>query len=140
MTVSFRKVTKNDWDYILILRNNESFQLNFYEQHKISKQEHYDYLEKQENNPHFFNWIICSNNEDVGYVRILDNDVSIIIDEKYHGQGIGENAINILENEAKLLGLKKLVGKMMIDNKASEKIFLKNNFKLKMLWYEKNLE
>ena len=140
MSVSFRKVTKNDWDYILILRNNNSFQLNFYEQHKIPKQEHYDYLEKQVNNYNFFNWIICSNNEDVGYVRILDNDVSIMIDEKYHGQGIGEKAISLLESEAKLLGLKKLVGKMMIDNKASEKIFLKNNFKLKMFWYEKSLE
>ncbi len=66
--------------------------------------------------------------------------MSIILDDKYHGQGIGTSAINLLEHEAKLLGIKKLVGKMMIDNKKSEKIFLNNNFKLKMYWYEKNLD
>ena len=140
MTVSLRKVQEKDWDYILELRNKDKFRLNFYEQHTISKQEHYDYLQKQQKNPNFFNWIICFDNEIVGYVRILDNDVSIILDDQYHGQGIGTSAINLLENEAKLLGIKKLVGKMMIDNKKSEKIFKNNDFELKMYWYEKILD
>ena len=140
LKISFRKVQEKDWDYILRLRNKDKFRLNFYDQHQISKQEHYDYLQKQQKNPNFFNWIICLDNENVGYVRILDNDVSIILDDKYHGQGIGTRAINLLEHEAKLLGIKKLVGKIMIDNKKSKKMLLNNNFKLKMYWYEKNLD
>lgn len=79
-------------------------------------------------------------NKDVGYVRIQDNDVSIIIDPKYHKKGIGSNALNLLEKEAKKLGIKKLVGRIMIQNKQSEQIFRKNNYKLKMYWYEKNIE
>ena len=96
-------------------------------------------MQKQQTNSDFFNWIICSDRENVGYIRILNSDVSIILDEKYHGKGIGTKAIKLLEKEAKALGIKKLVGKMMIENKKSEKIFLNNDFKLKMYWYEKRI-
>ena len=139
MTVYFREVEEADWNYILKLRNDERFRPNFYEQHTILDVEHFEYLKKQQNNPNFFNWIICSNDNDVGYIRILDNDVSIILDDKFHNNGIGTESIRILEEKARSLGLKKLVGKMMIENKKSEKIFLNNDFKLKMFWYEKNL-
>lgn len=140
MVVNFREVEEKDWDYVLKLRNKDEFRINFYEQHTISKIEHYEYLKKQLTNPNFFNWIICFNNNDVGYVRILKNDVSIILDGKYHGKGIGTQAIGILEDKAKSLGIKKLIGKMMINNNKSEKIFQNNNFELKMYWYEKILD
>ena len=140
MKISLRTVNRDDWDYILSLRNEDEFRPNFYEQHVISKKEHYDYLEKQLENPLFFNWIICNDSQDVGYVRILDSDVSIIIDKKSQAMSIGTTAIRLLESKAKSLGIKKLVGRMMVENTKSEKIFRKNNFKLKMYWYEKNLD
>ena len=139
MKVTLRKVLKKDWDYILKLRNEPNFSKFFYNQKKISKKEHYNYLEKQKKNSGFVNWIISYGKKDVGYVRILDEDVSIMIDQKFHSKGIGVNALKILEENAKNLSIKKLIGKMMIDNKSSQKIFLKNNFKLKMYWYEKQL-
>jgi len=138
-TVTLRPVAKLDWDFILSLRNKKKFRSNFYEKHHISKKEHYNYLTKQKKNPSFFNWIICYDEQDVGYIRILDNDIGIIIDSKYQQKGIGTMAIKLLEKKAKSLGIKKLVGKIMIENKKSEKIFIKNNFKLKMLWYEKEI-
>jgi RimJ/RimL family protein N-acetyltransferase len=139
MQISLRKVKKKDWDYILKLRNTKEFRKNFYAQHTISKKEHYAYLKKQQVNPNFSNWIICYNGIDVGYVRILDNDISIIVEKKYHGKGIGGKAIELVEDEAKSLGRKKLVGRVMIHNKKSQKIFLKNKYKLKMYWYEKEI-
>jgi len=138
--VSLRKVLKKDLDYILNLRNNEQFRSYFYSQHNISKKEHYQFLMKQDNNPNFFNWIICYKSKDVGYVRILDNDVSIMIDEKFQRKGIGSQALSLLEDEAKEHGIGKLIGKIMIHNEKSEKIFLKNGYKLKMLWYEKDIK
>lgn len=140
MKLSLRKVLKKDWDYILELRNNKKFKKNFYEQHEISKKEHYEYLKKQLNNANFFNWIICYGEKNVGYIRILDYDVGIIIDENYQKKGFGREALELLEIESKKIGLKKLVGKIMIDNITSKKIFEKNDFKLKMFWYEKNIE
>ena len=62
-----------------------------------------------------------------------------MIKQNYHGKGIGVAAIKLLENEAKKIGIKYLIGKMMIHNKKSQKIFLKNGFKLKMYWYEKEI-
>jgi len=75
----------------------------------------------------------------IGYIRVLDNDVSIMIEKKYHGKGLGTIALTFLEKEAKKLGMKKLVGRVMIDNEKSKKIFLNNEYDLKMYWYEKKL-
>lgn len=139
MSVSLRKVRKKDWNYILSLRNDENYRSFFYEQHIISKKEHQEYLKKQETNPNFVNWIITYKNNDVGYVRILESDISIIIEEKFFGKGIGTQAIKLIEFQAKKMGLKKLIGKVMIHNEKSKKIFENNNFKLKMYWFEKEL-
>jgi len=129
-----------DWDFILSLRNDDKFRPYFYDQHIISKNEHYEYLTKQLTNKNFNNWIITYNSKDVGYIRILNNDVSIMILKKFHNKSIGTNALRLLENKAKDLGIKKLIGRIMIDNKKSENIFKKNNYKLKIFWYEKSLD
>jgi len=140
MNITLRKVQTKDWDYILNLRNDLQFRSFFYNQETISKEEHYNYLKKQNSNPNFFNWIICLDDKDVGYIRILDHDIGIIISSENQKKGIGDKVLKLIEIEARNLGLKKLIGKIMIHNKSSEKIFLKNNYQLKMFWYEKNLE
>jgi len=139
LKVSLRKVLRSDWDYILKLRNVSKFRTFFYDQHTITKKEHYKYLQQQKNNKHFFNWIICYGNTNAGYLRVLDNDVSIIIDAKYQNKGIGSKALRLLENEAKKLGIKKLIGRVMIHNKKSARIFERNGYKLIMYWYEKKI-
>lgn len=135
--ISLRYVERKDWDFILSLRNNEETRDNFYTKNEIKKQDHYKYLKKQEKNPSFFHWIISYGNFDAGYVRILDNDVSIMVDNKFQNKGIGTFALNLVEKEAKLLGIKKLVGRVMVHNNQSKKIFEKNNYKLLMYWLEK---
>lgn len=139
LKVSLRQVTKKDWDFILQIRNSPDFRKWFYDQHIITKKEHYRYLQKQMRNPNFLNWIICYGENDAGYVRILDNDVSIMISKEYNSKGIGTKALRLVEREAKKIGLKKLVGKMMIHNIASRRIFIKNRYRLLMYWYEKQL-
>ena len=139
MEVTLRKVLKKDWDFILKLRNKKEFRVFFYNKHTIRKKEHYDYLQKQKSNSHFFNWIICYGTKDVGYLRVLDNDVGIIIDSKYQKKGIGAKALQILDKEAKKLGIKKLVGRVMINNDSSKNIFVKNNYNLLMYWFEKDI-
>ena len=51
VSIKLRKVFKKDWDFILQLRNSDEFKNNFYNQEVILKNEHYNYLEKQKNNP-----------------------------------------------------------------------------------------
>ena len=139
MNIKLRIVIEEDLDYILNLRNDPEFRQFFYEQHEITKPEHYAYHDKQNSNPNFHNWIIYSDNQNVGYVRILDGDISIIIDKKFHNTGIGTKTLQLLEIEAKKLGIKKLIARVIISNEQSKKIFEKNNYKLKIYWLEKEL-
>ena len=138
MDISLRYVTRNDWDMILSLRNE--FYEFFYEQKKpLEQNEHYEYMEKQLSNPKFHQWIIMSSNEDVGYARILNNDIGIMVNKKFQNKGIASEALQLVENEAKKLGIKKLIALVKVNNESSKKIFLKNDYVLKMHWLEKQL-
>lgn len=139
MKITLRDVKKSDWDYILKLRNEKSYRKNFVHQHTITLEEHTNFLNKQEKNLGFFNQIICYNNKDVGYIRILDNDVGIIIEKQFQNKGIGVKALLLIESKAKDLGIKKLVARIFIQNETSKKIFEDNKYELKMYWYEKNI-
>ena len=139
MTIQLTKVEKKDWDIILELRNE--FYPNFYKQEKpIPKMEHYQYMEKQELNPKFHQWMIEDNNNIAGYVRIHDNDIGIIVKKEFQNKGIASEAIKLTEKKARELGITKLVSLIKVENEGSKKIFMKNKYKLKMFWLEKNIQ
>ena len=96
-------------------------------------------MTKQNSNPNFHHWIIYLDKKVVGYVRILDYDIGIIVDQKFGNKGIATKGLQLVEIEAKKLGIKKLVAMIDIENKSSIKIFEKNNYKFKMYLYEKIL-
>jgi RimJ/RimL family protein N-acetyltransferase len=139
MNITLSSVTKDNWDLIYDIRINKQYRKNFYSQQDFSKDYHYSYLEDKEKVATFFHWMILQNNKAVGYIRILDNDISIMIHPKYIGKGIGSQALVLVEKEAKKIGLQKLIGRVMIENKSSKKIFEKNNYALKMFWFEKDI-
>jgi len=140
MDIKLRKCTKDDWDFILQLRN-EFYKNSFYKQNKLlSKNEHYNYMETQSKNPGFHQWISLLDDNIVGYIRILDSDVNIMVSKEFHGKGIGVIMLKLLEIEAKKLNIKKLIGIVRTDNYSSKKIFEKNDYELKMHWFEKHFD
>ena len=139
MNVILKSVDKKDWDFIYDLRTNENYKNNFYTQQSFSKDEHYSYLSKQEQSSNFFHWMIVAEDQNIGYIRILDNDISIMIDKKYQNIGIGSQALALVEKEAKKFGIRKLVGRVMTHNESSKKIFEKNGYNLIMYWLEKDI-
>ena len=139
MEIKLREVCKEDWDYILQLRNS-FFKDDFLEQQKVlTKKEHYEYMEKQKSNTNFYQWISSDEEKNVGYIRLLEDDVSIIVDQKLQNKGIGTIMLALMEKEAKKIGLKKIKALVRKNNFSSEKIFLKNNYKLKILMFEKEI-
>jgi len=139
MEIKLREVCKEDWDYILQLRNS-FFKDDFLEQQKVlTKKEHYEYMEKQKSNTNFYQWISSDEEKNVGYIRLLEDDVSIIVDQKFQNKGIGTIMLALMEKEAKKIGLKKIKALVRKNNFSSEKIFLKNNYKLKILMFEKEI-
>ena len=138
MGIQLRDVTKVDWDFILELRNND-FQY-FYEQNApISKNSHYKYMENHVNDSNFHQWIISLDGNDAGYVRILNEDVGIMIKKELQGKGIASKALELLEREAVSLGIRKLVALVHPENLNSERIFKKNGYNLKLYRLEKDL-
>ena len=62
-----------------------------------------------------------------------------MINSDFRGKGLGTSALKLLEIEAKKVGIKKLIGRVRIQNEESKKIFEDNKYKLLMYWYEKNI-
>jgi RimJ/RimL family protein N-acetyltransferase len=139
MEISLRDISNSDWDYILGLRN-ENFKNSFYKQKEpIQKQDHYEYMEKQLSNPDFNHWIATDGKKDLGYIRILNQDISILVQKKFQTKGIGTTMIKLIEEKAISLDIKKLKAVVLPENEKSKKIFLKNNYQQKMNTFEKVL-
>ena len=83
--------------------------------------------------------IQSKNPSPIGYIRILDQDVNIMVEKKFQTKGIGTVMLNLVEKEARGLGIKKLKAKVLIGNDSSKKIFEKNNYKLKIYLFEKEI-
>lgn len=139
MDVNLIPASEINWDFILSLRND--FYNNFYQQTRpLTKLEHYEYLKQQKHNPKFHHWMISFNDEIVGYVRLLDFDVGIMLKKDFQNKGIASYGLKLVEKEAKLLGMSKLLAKIHVDNISSRKIFEKNNYKIKFYLLEKDLK
>ena len=139
MKIELREVEKKDWNYVLKLRN-EFYEYSFYEQNEpILKDDHYKYMNKQETNPNFHQWVAFDGKNDVGYIRILDQDINIMVEKEFQSKGIGTIMLNLVEKKALSLGIKKLKAIVIAGNESSKKIFIKNNFKLILRSFEKEI-
>ena len=96
-------------------------------------------MKKQDSNPNFHQWITTDGNNDLGYIRILDQDISIMVENKFQTKGIGTTMLNLIEDKALSLGIKKLNAMVLVGNESSKNFFIKNNYKLKMCLFEKIL-
>ena len=136
MAISLKKAIQSDWNFLMELRNSD-FQY-FYEQNEpISRENHYKYLENHTSKSDFYHWIILSDEKSVGYIRILNQDVGIMIQKEYQNKGFASIALELLEKEAKNLRIKKLIALIHPKNIGSEKIFENNGYNLKLLQLEK---
>jgi len=139
MKIMLREVTEKDWDYILNLRN-QFYAGSFYKQRKpLESNEHYEYMKKQKSNPNFHQWITTIGKNDAGYIRILDQDINIMVEKRFQTKGIGTIMLKLVEQNALKIGIKKLKAIVLADNESAKKLFVKNNYKLKLYSFEKEL-
>ena len=140
MDIHLRSCTKDDWNVILNLRN-QFYSGSFFTQDKpLTKAEHYQYMNKQSTNSDFHQWIAMKNDVIVGYIRILDLEINILVVKEYQNKGIGTQMLQLLEVEAKKLKIEKIRGTVREDNIASKQLFEKNNYVLKSYLFEKSLK
>ena len=137
--LQLREILEKDWKFILELRNQNYKNSFLKQQEPIEINEHNEYMNKQKLNSKFHQWLAIYDTEDVGYVRILDDDVNIIVKKSFQKKGFGTIMLNLLEIKAKELGIKKLKAKVLVTNKNSKKIFEKNNYEFKTYYFEKDV-
>lgn len=139
MNIKLRKCTEKDWDLILSLRN-EFFKNSFVQQDRpLTKKEHYAYMNKQSKNPDFHQWMAITGDKIVGYIRILNAEINLMVVKEFQNKGVGSTMLLLLENEAKKLNIHKLIGLVRSENFSSKQIFQKNNYQLKLYRFEKEL-
>ncbi len=141
--VEFRKVTEDDLSTIYRWRNDPIVRKNSFNQEEISWEEHLGYWSARMKNSNAYSFMIVSENEDVGLVR-LDREgdaceMHILIAPDKHGRGLGKVAIAKTKNMARRLDIKKLIARIRDENAASKKIFTENGFLEKNGVYSCNL-
>ena len=131
MNIKIKLATKKDVNFFHLLRNDKKNRKNFFDNRSINFKNHKVwFLKKIKDNNHKFFKIILNKN-DVGYLRFehIDNAavVSICIDRKFSGKGIGRKALIL--SEKKNLRKKILISKIKKNNLASMKMFTYAKYK-----------
>lgn len=97
------KSTREDWDYILDLRNNtREFYCNT---EIIQKEDHYRYM----SNTDAIVWIAYLRKEKIGFLKLNGTDLAIVLDAKYRGKGYAKTLLKLGIIEAKLQELTAII-------------------------------
>jgi RimJ/RimL family protein N-acetyltransferase len=143
MDVSLRPVKKKDIETIYSWRNRPEIREMMFDSRPISLEDHRAFWKKVLDDKTAMSFIITYGKEPVGVVRLEKNgnlyEVDIFLDPSAQGKGIGSEALRLAVEAAKGMGIRKLVAKIKKGNAASHKAFLKNNFKERYLYYERDV-
>jgi len=142
--VYLRPVSYSDIKKIYVWRNHPDVRKWMINTKEITWNEHFKFWDSYIKNNKGNAFIIVVNGKECGVIRLdyIDKsiaEIDIVIDPKFHNRGIGNTAIKQILSKSESLGIKKLIVKIKPDNIPSIKIFEKNDFKLKLLIYEKEV-
>jgi L-amino acid N-acyltransferase YncA len=83
-------------------------------------------------------WIVISDNKDVGYIKIVNNDLGSNLLSEYKRKGIGSAAYKLVFEEAKKIGLTKLTAQVKINRETSLEFEMKTGWIKKEIIYKNN--
>jgi RimJ/RimL family protein N-acetyltransferase len=128
VNIDLRPVDYKDWQFILDVRNEEKVRLACHDTSIINVETHKKYMEKLEKDPEAYQWIIVCDNQDVGHAKIISGEFGYMIKDGFRGKGVGARFHELVFEEAKKLGIRKLKDTIKVDNAASLKLALKTGF------------
>ncbi|MBA3750500.1 MAG: GNAT family N-acetyltransferase [Nitrosopumilus sp.] len=130
MNVEIRSVTSDDWQFILDIRNEKEVRDASLNDEIISKETHQKYMKKlEERTTNVYQRIILYNKQTVGYVKVVDEEISYMIMKEFRGKGIGSQFFVIVFKELKELGITKIRASIRIDNVSSLNLGQKMGYK-----------
>lgn len=126
--VNLRNVKEKDWEFILEIRNQKDVRNACHDTSIISFEQHAQYMEKINNDPDSYQWIVTYNEIDVGHTKIINHEFGYLIAKKFRNKGIGTKIYKLIFKEARKLGIKKLHDTIKIDQDIPLKVALKMGF------------
>ena len=102
------------FEFIRVLRNDESIKVGFINQEEITSEQHELYML----NYHASYFICLMDNEPVGYVGVIENDIRIAVLTEYHNLGIGKFMVSEI-----LKRYPSSTAKVKVTNIPSQKLF-----------------
>lgn len=130
MNIQIRNISDEDWDFIRKIRNQKSSREAFHDTTIASKEKHKAYMIKLRDNSNAFQWIVEYEGKSVGYIKIVNGDLGSFLLDGFKGKGVGTNAYNLVFEEAKKLGLKKIKATVKIDRPTPIKFEEKLGWKI----------
>lgn len=119
------------WEFIRELRNMEGVREGFIQQEEIDQISHATYMLKYNNNF----WICLDNDEPIGYVGVIEDDIRVATHPHHQGKGVGSFMINEIMKICP-----SAVAKVKLQNEASIKLFERCGFKKKYYILEREDE
>lgn len=116
------------WEFVRNLRNHESVKPGFIQQEDITVEKHVNFMKK--NNGSFY--ICIYNNNPVGYVGVINDDIRVATLPEMQGKGIGK--FMILEISDKFPNA---FAKVKLENEPSLRLFESCGFKKKYYLLER---
>lgn len=121
-------MTREDWEFILKIRNQKDVRLACYDTSIINFSTHEKYMRKLDTKPNCHQWIIVYHNKDAGQVKVDELVFGYMLSEEYRGKGIWAKAYPLVLEEVKKLGFKKLKGTVKFDQEKQLEVALKLGF------------
>ena len=131
-----RKATVDDMELLYRLKNDETTRNNAFNTQEITPDEHKRWFSNKLNSDDTVIYIYCIDELPIGQIRVdvFENNrglISYSIDTTHRKRGHGTNVLQLLETVIKndFPSLNTLVGKVLKQNTASQKTFLKLNYR-----------
>ncbi len=144
MEVTLNPVKREDYEKIFEWRNEPDVRGQMFNQKVVSWDEHEKFWNdviSDDSKRHGF--IINVEGKDCGVIRLdISNDmaeVDIFISKKFQGVGVGQKALEKGIQKAKEMNIRTITARIKSNNEASPKIFEKNGFVPKYIFYELRL-
>lgn len=100
LNLILRKVLESDWKFILDVRNEETVRKSCYDTNVISWESHQKYMVKIKNYPQ---WIIELDGIRIGQCKIIEQELGLMLSDKYQGIGLGTKIYSLIFDECKKL-------------------------------------
>lgn len=127
-----RHVEENDIELIFNWSNEKEVRKNSFHTEPIKWEEHVNWFKKVINDTNVCFFILENNEKPIGQIRIKFDDenkgiISFSISKEFRGLGFGKEILKL--TEAEISKKCKLIGFVKIDNIASQRAFIINEYK-----------